>query len=47
MFGKPIHQLEVDYFKILGWVWNYMFKEDPTNLNETKPKARAQQTEVR
>ena len=35
MFGEPIHQSEVDYFKILGWVWNYMFKEDPTNPNET------------
>ena len=41
MFGEPIHQSEVDYFKILGWVWNYMFKEDTTNPNETKLKARA------
>ena len=41
MFGEPIHQSEVDSLKILGWVWNYMFKEDPTNPNETKPKARA------
>ena len=39
MFGEPIARELVQMFKILTWVWTYIYKEDPAT-REFKPKAR-------
>ena len=39
MFREPIARELVKMFKILTWVWTYIYKEDPAT-REFKPKSR-------